>query len=315
MRGSLHGQRGLTLLEMVVVLVILIALAGAALQASTGLADEGRYEGSRRTLEAIDLATVGSSDDREPDGSARLTGFVADMGRLPVSTSDGTDATLEELLTLPSGATAYGLKDAPALTFSALSLQAAGEFVLGAGWRGPYVRLGVGVSELRDGWGNKLVLLSAADDSEISGAGTSVGAVRSLGSDGADGGTGLYSPDLDVQWLQTGVDRVSASVGGSVDVRTAGVVSDPLPTDTVFVVLFGPASDGTVGVTHKGGSGTTLVAGDALAAPYSFTLSSTVGPRVLRVFVVRGGVAYASQPVRLVLAAGGQTRDLIVDIP
>lgn len=323
------SNRGLTLLEMLVVLVLLVTLATVAIQSSTGLVDQGRYKAGTRTLTAAELAVVGLDGEREPDGTRRVSGFVADIGRLPVVSLDGDgDPAAGELLEKPSALTAFGLKAAPTITYTGpgptgLVVEDDG-FPIAAGWRGPYLRLPVGASVVRDGWGSKLDLLDAVGAAYGAGdVGKTIHAVRSNGSDAAVGSSTSdpYEEDTEVVFTRGSVDRVSATISGTVSVSDgAGGVSAPLSGDVVVVLLFGPdPTSGGVMATHVGGTTTGPIDGSAaiVAAPWSFSLPSTVGPRALRAYVYRTSTStlYTGPLVRLVLVAGGQVRDLTVEVP
>lgn len=75
-------QKGLTLLELIVVLLILITLSTVAVRATSGLKDQVRWEQTRDRYEDIKNAIIGDPElviNGQPD----INGFVADMGRLP----------------------------------------------------------------------------------------------------------------------------------------------------------------------------------------------------------------------------------------
>ncbi|HVY60786.1 MAG TPA: hypothetical protein VHF22_03995, partial [Planctomycetota bacterium] len=129
--------RGLTLVEMLLVVFILAAVAATAVQFVGNADDQARFDDTRTRLELIRAATVGRPD-RTVNGEPDLAGFVADMGRLPTCVAE---------LVEPGGMPAYtppGVPDA--------------EHPVGRGWRGPYVQ---GAREqsgalvtFRDGWAN-----------------------------------------------------------------------------------------------------------------------------------------------------------------
>lgn len=168
---SRAAKSGLTLLELLVVLVILATLATVAITSTAGLADQARYEATQRTLTNVREAIVGSPDERDNDGIPLRTGFAADMGRLPkVVPGTGDDAsllTLDELLTPPAGVANYQVWQAtPASLPTDQSAEADEEVYLGAGWRGPYVLLPPGETQIRDGWGVPLANPNGGGTSE-----------------------------------------------------------------------------------------------------------------------------------------------------
>ncbi len=168
-------RRGLTLLELVVVLGILALLAGLALRTSSGLFDQSRYDSNMKQLAAISDAVIGDA------------GFVSDIGRLPQAQG-----------TAPAGQLAEMWRQGTLTAFSIQTPPGDPEARLGAGWRGPYLALGAGQRDLRDAYGNPFDLLQA--DATPAGDGDPVALVRSLGADGppADaGGAGPTGYDAD----------------------------------------------------------------------------------------------------------------------
>jgi len=157
--GGAQAPSGFTLVEMLVVLTILAVLAGVALQAIEPVADQARYEATQSTLTGVAEALLGPEGLRQTDGTPLITGFVADIGRPPVLQGADPATQLHELWdpgsTLAtgfafqnrSGPAAHG---SPPTDYSDISLP--------CGWRGPYLRLGVGTTDLRDGWGNPFSL-------------------------------------------------------------------------------------------------------------------------------------------------------------
>jgi len=75
-------QTGFTLVELLVVMLILVALASVTLDFTKDFAFQGRYEVTKDRYEKIRRAIIGRPDvliNGQPD----ISGFVADMGRLP----------------------------------------------------------------------------------------------------------------------------------------------------------------------------------------------------------------------------------------
>lgn len=208
MRVEGRRSAGFTLIELLLVIIILAAIAGAAvatLETATGDA-RVRDEDTRNRLERLRTAILG------PEGATTPQGFVADVGRLPL--------TVRELI-------------APATP--------------PAGWRGPYLRTlpnpVTGALEFPDGWGN-----TSADGND----GWSLPApvtsgdlpLQSLGSDRAPGQTPPGDPfaaDLPAaatpligasDWLipvagkSITLELVAATDHPSVDVVLAAVYSD-----------------------------------------------------------------------------------------
>ncbi len=209
-RPSLHPS-GLTLLELLVVLTILVALSTVAITSTSGVADQARYEATQRTLENVKEAILGPPNMLNADGSPLRIGFVADMGRLPqaspvtsIAGGTGTGYTLNELWA-QGGMAAYEVR---------ISSNDP-EIRLGTGWRGPYVQFAPGdfqaapPPQLRDGWGVEFAtrngtipgfpndhLLDSSGNPVV--AGTAVAQVVSFGMNDLVGGSGTYDRPLPI---------------------------------------------------------------------------------------------------------------------
>lgn len=171
------GQGGLTLLELLVVVAILAVLATVAIQSTTDIGNQTRYDATQKSIGAFRTAVLGPPGQTAPDGSRMATGFIADMGRVPRSRTlihpeFGGVPDLTELYSesLPSGLKAYALHTAGeayvALTsITAVSLKTIPERTalydatvkIPAGWRGPYLRKPPTELTLVDGWQKPLV--------------------------------------------------------------------------------------------------------------------------------------------------------------
>ena len=136
--------RGLTLVELLVVMFILVALTTVTLQAAGTRISEARYDVSVQRLNAIERAIRGDGATATADRAA-IAGFVSDIGRLPSS--------LDELLDQGS---------LPAFQLHSQTVDGR-TFRLGAGWRGPYLRLPLGVNALSDGFGKTFQAFDAGD--------------------------------------------------------------------------------------------------------------------------------------------------------
>ena len=137
-RRSRPGRPGgLTLVELLVVLTILAIMATVAVTSTQVLVDQGRYEATVRTLDGIGRAIV---DNDGGASSSGVTGFVADMGRLPTS--------LDELFQPSADMVSHQVWEFDPDDDSMNDIR------LASGWRGPYLRLAPGQEVLRDGWGD-----------------------------------------------------------------------------------------------------------------------------------------------------------------
>ncbi|MFT5301447.1 MAG: prepilin-type N-terminal cleavage/methylation domain-containing protein [Mariniblastus sp.] len=154
---------GLTLLELMVVLVILAIVSTVAVQSLQPQVDNQRYQSASRLLNEIKTAAVGPTQKYQLDGTPLISGFIADVGRLPriVSTSTGTETeSLAELwdpnsnlgFTYP-----FQFRAGPNQPADYTSIR------LPCGWRGPYLTLPVGTNSVRDPWGRPPTLISNAN--------------------------------------------------------------------------------------------------------------------------------------------------------
>ena len=146
-------QQGMTLLELTVVLMILVTLATVALRSTAGLQDQARWEQTKKRYEAIKNAIIGDPDlfiNGQPD----ISGFVADMGRLP--------SNIHELLEEDFCLTNRTIPDKPTCTVANWTNQTAWNpptnTTLGYGWNGPYLLTSEQAAEadaFTDGWGRE----------------------------------------------------------------------------------------------------------------------------------------------------------------
>ena len=121
-------KRGFTLIELVVALGVIAIVTHLAVRELTKFGEAKLTKAADAQLEEVRSAAVA---------------FLADTGRL-VRAEDGT---LSELWQMPTNLTAY----------AARSVKAGDKTVyVPSGWRGPYLKLPLGKSSLRDAWGNAL---------------------------------------------------------------------------------------------------------------------------------------------------------------
>lgn len=211
----MRREAGLTLLELMVVVFILSALALSAVSLVDTTDHQLRREDTQGRLFQLRRAIVGEA------GEPALSGYVADMGVLPTCVGD--------LVAAPSSAEAFGLKQAE---FSS-SITLPATHALPKGWRGPYVVRPPGTdpsaARFRDGWGN--VSRDAGGDPDTATDASEHGwtfdvdagalTITSRGADGTPGDSGEteYDADLSVE-IASGEWRVDLS-GWSVDLRNA----------------------------------------------------------------------------------------------
>jgi len=130
-------QSGFTLLEMVLVLFLLALMASASLMLTENIEDQAKYDDTKHRMEMMRKAIIGDPS-RTINGSPEISGFVADMGRLP----DCVRELIEQ-------------KNCVDIALDSWSHDASTG--LGTGWRGPYIQVlpeRSGELRFRDGYGN-----------------------------------------------------------------------------------------------------------------------------------------------------------------
>ncbi|MEL7499456.1 MAG: prepilin-type N-terminal cleavage/methylation domain-containing protein [Planctomycetota bacterium] len=154
---------GLTLLELMVVLIILAIVATVAMRSLEPQINSQRIQSASQLLEQIRDATLGEPNKYQLDGTPLTSGFVADVGCLPVAPVDqrldnrnNFEFVLAELWDPESSlATSFPFQFRPGpqspVDYSAVRIP--------CGWRGPYMRLSPGANGLVDPWGQKPLLI------------------------------------------------------------------------------------------------------------------------------------------------------------
>lgn len=323
MKQRIHA---FSLIEMLVALAILAAATTIAIRAAGGLESQARYQSTTRTLTDVQNAIVGPLNQTNPGGTPAITGFVADVGRLPnfqISTSDPlynqTDASgnplgdpLNELLVQPAGVPSFNFQTAasdPGVS-------------LGVGWQGPYIRLPAGPSFMRDGWGNSYHVYDG-NGRLVTTAGNPIAQLASWGADkiadanhGGSGDTNGYNADIVLPatgaFASTGtlLGHVNMNVGNDTAGANTGGTSGPNPNQTAWIVKSGAGTSKNVAIwvcyyapNPAGGiseypvlvadaNATSTQTGywpTAAASGFQFTIPNTIatiGPRVLRAYVV-----------------------------
>ena len=160
-------RRGLTLMELLVVLVILAIVATIAVQSLQPRVETARFELTRKMLTEIQQATCGEPRARQADGSPLISGFVSDIGRLPLALAANPPVELSLDLAERSDVDNNGSKGLDELwdISTQLAVQYPFQFRPGpktpvdcsdiqlpCGWRGPYLNLPVGQKSVRDAW-------------------------------------------------------------------------------------------------------------------------------------------------------------------
>ena len=185
-RASRGSNAGFSLLELLLVLFIMGLMTATTMLMTGGVEDQAKYDETKRRMALIKRAIVGDTS-RTVNGAPEISGFVADMGRLPAclreliesKQCDGTDYLAAELWQLDA------------------------DTGLWRGWRGPYIDVQAdsdGIKRFRDGFEN-----TDSDATEYSKnygwrnfqmiSATSAVQIESWGGDGALGGSG-YAADI-----------------------------------------------------------------------------------------------------------------------
>lgn len=323
------NRAAFTLLELVVVLAILAIVTALAVRSLDKVEDQRRSEAAQRGLEELEAAVLGSPDDRATDGSRTVSGFVADLGRLPKTVAEtvavgsaSVDAlTLRELWANPQPAVPYGLREA-SVANGVPAAAADAQVRVPGGWRGPYLRLPLGASTLLDGWGNAVIspqsgatpaarLLDAAA-APLNAAGQTIRSIRHLGADGVEGGAG-YDEDLPLAFTD---DKFTATLAGSVEVLDGNDPATIAPGDTIVVRAFGPDPADAAKIKVIETASLPFTSNPVL---YSLSPASgelTIGPRVVRAYRYAGGVgtpARKSGVKTVTLRPGANQLDLTID--
>ncbi len=234
-RHVLTSRRGMTLIEVLIVLALLAGLAGMTLTFIDDLDDNSRATITRERLDNIQAAIAG-------DG-LEVGRFVSDMGRLPKVYGGGTEG--QELKELWFDVQNVG--QAPPISGYEPTLDGATftdriSIDLAAGWHGPYLLMGS--DKLFDGFGNPFLLYSDDAAGTVANAGEGIKAVGSAGRDPGDASGNTYRKDLSA--------TTTASLTVRVRVRRRDDASSPvwgLPEKNVVI----EDTPGAAGTTYAEG--------------------------------------------------------------
>jgi len=157
--GSVRTCIGFSLLELLVVLVILAIVATLAVNSLQPRVESARFEQTRNLLENIRQATIGQQGSRQTDGTPLVSGFLADIGRLPRANTDNPVSGPQDGMELSELWSTNGnlakqfpfrFRSGPKTPVDYSQIQ------LPCGWRGPYLQLPMGTKTLTDAWGRPL---------------------------------------------------------------------------------------------------------------------------------------------------------------
>lgn len=269
-RSTLKHARGLALVELVVVLLILVLIAGTAITATQDIVEGTFYDTTHTTLENIEEAILGPYAPPTAHDDTLLSGFVADVGRLPRMISADPEIALAELWVLPVGVAPFAIQSPPGDC----------ELHIPGGWRGPYLHMGFGVTRLLDGWGHPFHVFGL--DGEPAELGDEPCRIASLGADATDGVTDA-DPDIAIM-RSNGADVLRRHLASLV-VRLEPLLESDITTN-VLVRIYAPSpTDGVVRMIYQerlGGTGAESPE-DTIPVSHEFT-NVPVGPRVVRAY-------------------------------
>ena len=153
-----HNQKGFSLIEILMVLLLIGILTYVSLEAINNSVSDARFQETVDEMRVIGEAIVGNKKLQE-GGTRTSFGYWGDVGALPTVIGD--------LTVRPAAVSAYTVSTASRT---------------GYGWNGPYLESGdAAVDYTTDAWGNAYIWSPAAVPPTL----------VSRGSDGAAGGTGL----------------------------------------------------------------------------------------------------------------------------
>lgn len=329
-------RQGFTLLELVIVLGILSVLTMLASRGITNRQHELRADKADALLADVEAAIVG---DRFAKDTERAS-FVGDMGRLPravTNSLDETQLTLGELFVKPARAVVFGVYPAKGNLCSGAGLRSLpmdDGVMVPMGWRGPYLRLGPGVTEpfVRDPWGSPMVSWNArgaatnAEDrlmgetwdgltEPVATNGMPIAFIRHLGANGLSGLT---------EGEETGYDKdvVIAPVSNAFVTAVNGYVEMPEAAVSLVVRAYGPPpnpaseADAKRVMAWEWRRSGVWTEGDRV--PFAMTNLSermTTGLRMIRACAVTGGaVTNFSVPMPVVLTPGANVLTAVLKI-
>lgn len=305
------APRGLTLIELIVVLVILSTLAIVALRGTEGIADQARFEASQDVIDNLDYAIFGESGTTDASGRVLVSGFIADMGRPPIAFGDDAALQLRELW--DNDLDDNGIEDF--VPFGVQNPAADSNVRVLAGWRGPYLRLAPGAHMLSDGWGEPLQIRRSDEANVLDGELVEI--VRSLGRDGTNGGID-YATDLGPIVLSRDSpieDRWQSEVDFRVHKGSIG--TDPALSDgqNIVVRYYGPDVIGDVVTVEERGPLAVTMSGGPIED--GFAQLVPIGQRVFIAYQYRDGDDPTSPTLRssdrpFLIRAGADQVDLIL---
>ncbi len=192
LKSYVTNNRGMTLLELLLVVTILSAVAWMSLGVVGNRSDQLHFDDTRQRINAIRYAIIGDTS-RKLNGHSEISGYIADMGRVPTTLNEllqreycpGFPDALDATACSTAGGT-WDTTSQPAWGYDSAT-------GLWAGWNGPYLTAAKhkDYPRFQDGWG-------ANDGSDNFGWNYSTAGgitLQSYGRDSASGGTEVYDQD------------------------------------------------------------------------------------------------------------------------
>jgi len=175
-------ERGLTLLELLIVITILAILTTVATRSLVSVGEQAQFESNDAIAKDFKSALIGSRGAMQSDGTALVSGFIADLGRppraelesfvvgeneAPGGTPTGQAYTLRELV-IQRNAPTFNVYKPDISTVTATNYNPGVTNVMlydstnrvATGWRGPYMN-GGNDSIVDDAWGKPIAAYSA----------------------------------------------------------------------------------------------------------------------------------------------------------
>nr|WP_321465085.1 prepilin-type N-terminal cleavage/methylation domain-containing protein [uncultured Desulfobulbus sp.] len=195
MERTRDNMAGFTLLELLLVVTILSAVAWMSLGVVTNNTDQLHFEDTKNRLQAIRRAIIGDTS-RTVNGGPEVRGYVADMGRLPAKLQALVAQNYCDGLPQYSNSTDCGTAGGTWIIQTGSAYDSTTG--LWAGWNGPYLPPGFGsTGTYLDGWGNNWnYSVSASGDLTV----------QSYGRDGASGGS-----DFDADYPDSTTPLITAN--------------------------------------------------------------------------------------------------------
>lgn len=298
-------NRQLTLIELLLVLTLLAIVSTMALGGIVEQQNQVRYEQTLSTLKQLETAVVGrdwSASGSEIEESLKNRDYISTMGAPPDQ--------LQQLWINPT-LNVFGKKIATDGSNVALY----------CGWRGPYIRLGIGQNTLLDGWGRPFQLLDQ-EGNEINPLGSApIEIIQSFAADLTAGGNEGYNADLvaifaansnavnNLESVTTVQDFYRATIDVYLryeDLGVApGVITDPDSSHGNIIIRYYHPNPITGDITFSDLEITTPF---APGENFRRSISATIGSRAIRALQGTGTIFSVVQTLQLV--PGTQSNEL-----